>query len=361
MNEDYLLEAYNFQLPEEQIAQYPSQSRGTSRLLRMDRRKGGCRLQDTFFSELPAHLPKDALLVANNVQVLPARIKCSRPGGGKAEFLLLSPLPVLEECKSLDQDGFFQVKAEALFKPASRFQLGQNLNLCSNLECEIVEKGEYGRHLVHLRWRGSLKKIFNENGCLPLPPYIKRDSGFMDAERYQTIYASKSGAIAAPTAGLHFTPQIRQALKDNNFEWRELSLYVGYGTFSPVRSENIQQHSMHREYMEIDGNTASAIREAKQAGRPIICVGTTSLRALEGLVQARGELGEYAGWTDIFIYPGFNFKAADALITNFHLPKSSLLMLVSAFAGRKEILKAYSHAIKNGYRFFSYGDAMLIR
>lgn len=362
MNEDYLLESYDFDLPERQIAQYPSQSRDQSRLLLLDRQGSWASSpRDALFSELPAYLPENALLVANNVRVLPARIKWRRPGGGKADFLLLSPLPALVEAASLDRDGFCSVKAEALLKPASRFQIGQDMDLCPNLGCKIVEKGEYGRHLVILRWKGDLEKIFNDNGTLPLPPYIKRESEFSDAKRYQTIYASKSGAIAAPTAGLHFSPHLRQKLSDKNLEWREISLYVGYGTFSPVRSENIRQHTMHKEYLEIDASTATAIREALEDGRPVISIGTTSLRALEGLVEARGDVGEYAGWTDIFIYPGFNFKVVDALITNFHLPKSSLLMLVSAFAGRKTILNAYAYAIRKGYRFFSYGDAMLIR
>ncbi len=358
MNEDYLLESYNFTLPEDRIAQYPCQKPGDSRLLRLDREKA--ELEDALFRDLPDLLPEGALLVANNARVTPARIKWRRPGGGKSEFLLLSPLPLLTNSAERDSSGYFMAAAEALIRPGARFRSGQVLRICGDLECEIIEKKEFGRHLVNLRWIGSLERILQDNGCLPLPPYIKREEEPGDQNRYQTVYAARSGALAAPTAGLHFTRDLQETLKEKGFSWQEITLLVGYGTFSPVRSENILNHKMHREYVEIDTATALAIRTAREEGRPIICVGTTSLRALEGTAKIMGEPGPYSGWTDIFIYPGFDFKIASGLITNFHLPKSSLLMLAAAFAGRKEILDAYKHAIDKGYRFFSYGDAMLI-
>lgn len=362
MNEDFLLESYNFELPEEQIAQTPAQRREASRLLCLERqgKSGIASLRDALFADLPQYLPKGALLVANNARVLPARIRWQRSGGSKAEFLLLSPLPYLLEAMWEDAEGRKHAKAEILLKPSAKFPIGETLNLKKDLSCHILEKGEYGRHLVDLRWRGDLEKIFQEAGLLPLPPYIKREADFADQDRYQTIYASKSGALAAPTAGLHFSSPLRQRLLNEGFDWQELTLYVGYGTFNPVRTENILEHVMHKEYVEISESTAAAINAAIKEGRPVICVGTTSLRALEGLFKAKGRMEAFRGWTDIFIYPGFNFKIANGLITNFHLPKSSLLMLTAALVGRREILKAYSYAIEHGYRFFSYGDAMLI-
>lgn len=359
LNMDHLLESYNFDLPEAQIAQYPCQRRGMSRLLCLDKKSGAVRA-DAMFEDLPKYLPPGALLIANNARVLPARIKFARAGGGKAEFLLLSPLPTLLDSAALDAEGFHTADAEALLKPGAKFKVGQTVQICPGLECRVLQKGEYGRHMVSLRWREDLERVFQACGSLPLPPYIKREAEFADASRYQTVYASKTGAVAAPTAGLHFTQGLREVLRANNFAWEEITLYVGYGTFSPVRAGNILEHKMHREYVEISEKTAKSIRAARKDGRPVIAVGTTSLRALEGAARALGQVGAYSGWTDIFIYPGYEFRAVDGLITNFHLPKSSLLMLTAAMAGRKAILGAYAHAVRNGYRFFSYGDASLI-
>lgn len=359
---DYLLDSYDYDLPEEIIAQSPCDVPGSSRLLVMERNDQpglSASLRDAEFKDLPTWLPPGTLLVANNAKVLPARIKWQRTGGGKAEFLLLTPLPLIESSGSESRER--RAVIEALLKPGAKFRQGQTLQFTTDLHGTILEKEDYGRHKLELRWSGSLAEIFARDGSLPLPPYIKRDAGLSDSKRYQTIYATKNGAMAAPTAGLHFTPALRDKLLAKNFSWRELTLYVGYGTFSPVRCENIRQHSMHREYVELDAATAASINEAISQKRPIVAVGTTSLRALEGIAARFGEIREYSGWIDIFIYPGFEFKVINGLITNFHLPKSSLLMLVSAFAGRKKILEAYAHAIKNGYRFFSYGDAMLIR
>lgn len=361
MSEDYLLESYDYDLPEELIAQRPAAAPGSSRLLFMQRENGrGAACRDAMFSDLPDLLPKDALLVANNARVLPCRIKWTRPGGGRAEFLLLTPLPLLLASACAESGGFFSARAEALLKPGAKFKAGQAFAVRGDLECAIIQKRDYGRHDVLLRWRGSLEEIFNKCGSLPLPPYIKREAESADQERYQTIYASKTGAAAAPTAGLHFTPEIRRALEEKGFLWREITLYTGYGTFSPVRSADILKHKMHAEFVEIDSGAADAINTAIKDGRPVIAVGTTSMRALEGAARVAGGMRPFSGWTDIFIYPGHEFKTASGLITNFHLPKSSLLMLASAFAGRKETLSAYRHAVRSGYRFFSYGDAMLI-
>ena len=208
-----------------------------------------------------------------------------------------------------------------------------------------------------------MAEAFAATGHIPLPPYIKRSDAEEDFSRYQTIYAreEKTGSVAAPTAGLHFTDELRETLRRRGFQWAEVTLYVGYGTFSPVRCEDIRNHQMHREYVELPEETADAIAEAKARHRPVIAVGTTSVRTLEGVAQVCGRAKPFAGWTDIFLYPGRPFRVVDGIITNFHLPESSLLMLVSAFAGRKRILEAYQEAVKEGYRFFSYGDAMLIR
>ena len=250
------------------------------------------------------------------------------------------------------------------------------------LQAEVLKKGDFGRHTLRLFWKGNLTDILEKAGKLPLPPYIRREQDEDDISRYQTMYAreDKKGSVAAPTAGLHFTEKMCGRLLSRGVEWAEVTLHVGYGTFSPVREEDIRQHPMHAEYAEIPYETVEAVRRAKRDGRPVIAVGTTSARTLEGAAEACAREGKWlfspegisgsspdssqagwSGWTSIFIYPGFSFRVADGLITNFHLPKSSLLMLVSALAGRERILRAYAHAVEEGYRFFSYGDAMLIR
>jgi S-adenosylmethionine:tRNA ribosyltransferase-isomerase len=213
---------------------------------------------------------------------------------------------------------------------------------------------------VLLEWRGNLSRHFAREGHIPLPPYIHRRDAPEDAERYQTVYAKEEGAIAAPTAGLHFTHELLYALSERHFDCVEICLHVGYGTFSPVRCHDIRRHHMHREYVSISNDTARTLAHAKASGRPVIAVGTTTVRALEGCFAANGKLAAFRGWTDIFFYPGCEFQVVNGLITNFHLPESSLLMLVSAFAGREHVLDAYAEAVKQNYRFYSYGDAMLI-
>lgn len=358
MEKDYLLSSYDYDLPEERIAQFPCGEPGSSRLLVTDRENGT--IEHASFRDIASFLPENALLVANNARVLQARITWQRPSGGKAEFLLLTPLPlVLESTVTLGGESISRV--ECLLKPAGKFRQGDTIQITSEVQCRIIDKKSFGRHVVDLIWHGNLEDIFAKYGKLPLPPYIKREPEKSDSSRYQTVFASKTGAVAAPTAGLHFTSELRSSLEKQNFQICEITLYVGYGTFSPVREDDIRGHKMHCEYVELDAETAKTINTAKEAGRPIVAVGTTSLRALEGIAQATGKIDEFSGWTDIFIYPGFEFQVVDALVTNFHLPQSSLLMLVSAFAGRENILSAYAEAVKQGYRFFSYGDAMLIR
>ena len=237
------------------------------------------------------------------------------------------------------------------------------ITFSDNFRLVAREPGPFGRWQVELQWKGDLKSLFNDMGHLPLPPYIKRPDSEADRERYQTTYSdeSKTGSVAAPTAGLHFTPELRQKLADKGFGWAEVTLYVGYGTFSPVRCADIREHRMHHEYIEIPKETAEAIREAKKAGRPIFAIGTTSARTLEGMFKECGEIKEFQGETDIFISPGYKFNVIEGIITNFHLPESSLIIMISALAGRKTVLSAYEHALKNNFRFFSYGDAMLIK
>lgn len=362
---DFLLKSYDFPLPESNIAQFPPKVRGTSRLLVMDRR--GTSLSHATFGDLAHWLPEGALIVANNSRVLPARLAGHREGtGGRVEFLLLTPLPLLlaqDTAKERGEAATGSSIAEGLVRSGGRLREGERLALDGGITLTILEKGIFGRHRVRLEWQGDLAAAFLTAGEMPLPPYIRRPTRQEDTERYQTIYArpDKTGSAAAPTAGLHFTPELRRELVAQGFLWHEVTLYVGYGTFSPVRCQNIRQHCIHSEYMEIPEDSAQAVRKAKAEGRPVVAVGTTSARALEGVAALHGEVCPFAGWTDIFLYPGRPFRIIDALVTNFHLPGSSLLMLVSAFAGRKRVLAAYAEALRRGYRFFSYGDAMLIR
>lgn len=368
---DYLLASYDYELPEALIAQHPPEQRGLSRLLVLDRASGG--LVHSRFADLCDHLPEGALLVVNNSKVLPARLLGFRPTGGKVEFLMLTPLPLVTPLAMKNASGIageahptaspWQVaEVEGLLRASKPLRPGDVLTFGEDIRVEVVRRGEFGRSSVLLHWRGELAALFARDGHLPLPPYIRRSDEADDRDRYQTVFAREDrlGSVAAPTAGLHFTPDLRERLAARGNQWAEVTLYVGYGTFSPVRCPDIRDHAMHREYVEITRETVEAIRRAKAEGRPIVAVGTTSARVLEGVAAKCGQLEAHEGWTDIFMYPGFSFKVVDQLITNFHLPESSLLMLVSAFAGRDRVFAAYAEAIKRGYRFFSYGDAMLL-
>ncbi|MDR2744053.1 MAG: tRNA preQ1(34) S-adenosylmethionine ribosyltransferase-isomerase QueA [Desulfovibrio sp.] len=363
---DFSLIKYHFDLPPERIAQFPPENRGASRLLVMSRR-GEFSPEHRRFEDLPDCLPENALLVANNARVLPARLLGRRHTGGRAEFLLLTPLPLVLERARQDvsrnaADNACCAEVSGLIRAGGRVRAGESLHFGAGLSITALEPASSGAWRALLVWQGDLAGSFAAAGRVPLPPYIKRPDDEEDAGRYQTVYAApdKTGAVAAPTAGLHFTSAMREKLAAD-FEWAELTLYVGYGTFSPVRSEDIRGHRLHREYLELPEKAAHAVSLAKAEGRPVLAIGTTSARALEGVAELCGDVRPYAGMTDIFLYPGRKFRIADALLTNFHLPQSSLLMLVSAFAGRERVLAAYKEAVKKGYRFFSYGDAMLIR
>ncbi len=360
---DYLRASYQFDLPEDLIAQYPPEQRGASRLMVMPRA-----LQNDFkhtqFSELGQYIPSDCLLIVNNSRVLQARLLGTRSSGGKVEFLLLTPLPlVTADAMPLEhKDGWYAAEASGLVRAGGRVNDGDEFLFGAGICVKVLESGPFGQRRVLLSWRGDLAEAFAATGHIPLPPYIKRSDDDEDQTRYQTIFArsDKTGSVAAPTAGLHFTETLHNDLISHGCEWAEVTLYVGYGTFSPVRSDDIRSHRMHREYIEVPESTANAIAKAKAEKRPIIAVGTTSVRALEGVAELCGKVQPFAGWTDIFLYPGRGFKVVDGIITNFHLPESSLIMMVSAFAGRERILNAYAKAVEQGYRFFSYGDAMLI-
>ena len=359
---DFFLESYNFALPEAQIAQFPPEERGNSRMLVMPR-QGALELEHHQFSDLPDCLPEGALLVANNSRVLQARLLGTRSTGGKVEFLLLTPLPLVLERARPDKLGGSSAEVEGLIRSGGSIRDGEKLEFGAGISVTVLESGEFGHRRVRLAWDGDLSKAFAATGHIPLPPYIKRTDAEEDLSRYQTIYSreDKTGSVAAPTAGLHFTPEMRETLKARGFQWADVTLYVGYGTFSPVRSADIRGHRMHREYVEMPEATALAIAEARREGRPVIAVGTTSLRSMEGVAELCGRVQPFTGWTDIFLYPGRPFRVVDGLLTNFHLPESSLIMLVSALAGRERVLAAYAEAVSRGYRFFSYGDAMLIR
>lgn len=357
IEEDFLLSSYDYDLPPGQIAQFPPAERGASRLMVL-RRGDDSPPRDAMFANLPELLPEGSLLVVNNSRVVPARLKGSRPSGGAAEFLLLTPVSLIrpEEPDAAVSEAL----VTGLLKPAARIRIRDVLTFGAGISVQILEKGEFGQCSARLRWSGELLESLRRAGSLPLPPYIRRDVDCRDEDRYQTVYASSAGSVAAPTAGLHFTEAMRQRLVAAGHEWVELSLHVGYGTFSPVRCSDIRGHAMHSEYVDLPAEAAAAVLRAKAEKRPVIAVGTTALRALEGIAGQGPEFGACSGFVNLFVYPGFEFRIVDGLLTNFHLPCSTLLMLVAALAGRRRVLSAYGHAVRAGYRFFSYGDAMLL-
>ena len=366
---DYLLPSYRFDLPEDRIAQTPAAGRGGSRLYLLDRSRPEQEDLLENFERIAELLPPRSLLVANNAKVAPARVISRRPGGGRLELLLLHPPPLLEAAATPGTGSWREAEAEALIRPAARIRPGQRYALGEGLAMTALEKGSFGQARILLAWQGQLGERLARLGRLPLPPYIRREPEAADQERYQTFYADadKAGAVAAPTAGLHFTPALREAILAAGHGWAELTLFVGYGTFSPVRTKDIRQHRLHPEYAELPEAAAQQVIQAKEQGRPVVAIGTTSARVLEGVAENLAQQGDsrplcaHRGWLDTFIYPGRPFRVLDALLTNFHLPESSLLMLVSALTGRERLLGAYARAMAGGFRFFSYGDAMLIR
>ncbi len=337
---------FDYDLPEELIAQYPLRNRDESRLMVLDRKTKS--ISHCMFFQLPEFLNNGDLLVMNNTKVIPARLVGKKEKtGGNVEILLLS----------VRSDGLWK----ALVKHSSRIKYGSKVIFGDGkLTAKILDKTEAQERLIKFETEDDPKKIIEEIGKPPLPPYIKREAEPEDKERYQTIYAKEEGAVAAPTAGLHFTDSIFEKLKAKGIDRVEITLHVGLGTFQPVKSENVEDHIMHEEIFSIPNDVAEKINDVKSRGKKIVAVGTTTVRTLESSVDNEGKVIPNSGSTDIFIYPGYKFKIVDAMITNFHLPRSTLIMLVSAFAGRDFIMKAYQSAVKEKYRFYSYGDAMLI-
>jgi S-adenosylmethionine:tRNA ribosyltransferase-isomerase len=347
---------FDFSLPEDLIAQEPPRERGTSRLLRVDRRTGD--LSHHRIGDLPRLLQPGDLMVVNNTKVFPARLLGRRdPSGGAVECLLVSRL------ERADAAGV--ERWEALVHPGQKLKPGARVIFegGTTLHGEILEQRFFGRRVVRL-WTldGSpVEGAVDAIGHVPLPPYIHREDSDNDRDRYQTVFAQARGSIAAPTAGLHFTPALLESLATRGVELVEITLHVGYGTFQPVRVDIVEQHRMESEHFEISEGAAATINDALKSGRRIVALGTTTTRTLESVARANGgRMAAGRGLTDLFIYPGFEFRVLDGLVTNFHLPRSSLLMLVSAFGGREHILAAYRTAVSERYRFYSYGDAMAI-
>lgn len=337
------LNQFDFNLPESLIAQTPLENRESSRLLAMDRMTG--EIQDRTFTNIIDYFEPGDTLVLNDTRVIPARlIGTKKETGANIEMLLLAP----------KQDLY-----EVLIKPAKRVQVGTEITFGNGeLAATVLEKHTEGIHRVKLKYEGVLEAVLDELGEMPLPPYIKEV--LSEKERYQTVFNKHAGSAAAPTAGLHFTHEILSMLEDKGVNIAYITLHVGLGTFRPVAVEDITTHKMHSEYYHISQHTADVLNETRRNNKRIISVGTTCTRTLESVIRDYDSFTESSGDTDIFIYPGFEFKAVDALITNFHLPKSSLIMLVSAFSNLENVMNAYEHAVNEEYRFFSFGDAMII-
>jgi S-adenosylmethionine:tRNA ribosyltransferase-isomerase len=349
---------FDYHLPPELIAQQPPAERGQSRMLVMNRSTGA--LRDTSFAEIPSLLHPGDLLVLNDTRVIPARLYARRTvvrerekPTGRVEVMLTEPAG----------ENLWR----ALVHPGSKVRVGEILIFPSpsgaiELEAEVLERNYFGQRLLRFKPVDDFYTVLDRIGHVPLPPYIRRDDAVADRERYQTVYSRERGSVAAPTAGLHFTPQILDALTARGVEVARLTLHVGLGTFAPLRVDRLDEVRLHRERYSLSASTADAVNRAAAEGRRIVAVGTTVVRTLEHCtLQAAGApLQPHSGETDIFISPGFQFRLVSALLTNFHLPQSSLLMLVSAFAGREPVLAAYTHAVQQRYRFFSYGDCMFI-
>lgn len=338
------LKDFWYDLPERLIAQNPLERRDMSRLLVLNRATGEIKHQH--FSDILDYLHEGDCLVINNTRVIPARLLGKKKDtGGKIEFVLL---------KKLEEDTWEVIlKPGRRAKPGTRFIFGDG-----QLEAEIISLGEEGNRIVRFYYEGIFEQVLDRIGIMPLPPYIT--ASLKDKERYQTVYSKINGSAAAPTAGLHFTPELFERLREKKVDIAEVTLHVGLGTFRPVKVDNILDHHMHHEAYSLSQDACNRINQAKRTGHRVVAVGTTSVRVLETVSGEDGLVTPHEGETDIFIYPGYRFKTVDALITNFHLPESTLIMLVSAFAGRDLVMKAYQEAISQEYRFFSFGDAMLL-
>ena len=334
---------FYYDLPEELIAQTPLEQRDTSRLMVLDRASG--EVSHKHFYDIIDYLNPGDCLVMNDSRVLPARLMGHRPTGGAVEVLLLRDLG--------------NKRWECLCKPGKKMQVGNEVVFGNGeLSAVVTEVREDGNRVVEFRYEGIFLEVLERLGKMPLPPYIKAE--LADQERYQTVYSREVGSAAAPTAGLHFTKELLEKIREKGIRTAFVTLHVGLGTFRPVKAENILEHHMHAELCMMSAETAAILNETKAAGGRIICVGTTSCRTLESLAKEDGSFEAGSKWTEIFIYPGYTFKAMNGLITNFHLPESTLVMLVSAFAGREHVLSAYEQAVQERYRFFSFGDAMAL-
>lgn len=336
---------FYYELPEELIAQDPLEDRSSSRLLVLDKKTG--ETEHHVFREIVNYLDPGDCLVINDTKVIPARlIGAKEETGAKIEVLLLK--------RGADDVWETLVKPGRKAKPGTRISFGDGL-----LTGEVVDIVDEGNRLIHFEYDGIFEEILDRLGQMPLPPYITHQ--LKDKDRYNTVYAEHPGSAAAPTAGLHFTPELLEKIRDKGVDIAHVTLHVGLGTFRPVKVDDVENHHMHSEFYMIDETAAEKINRAKENGKSVICVGTTSCRTIESAADENGRLKACSGWTDIFIYPGYQFKILDALITNFHLPESTLVMLVSALAGRDHVLAAYEEAVRERYRFFSFGDAMFIR
>ena len=337
-----LVTDFDYDLPQELIAQHPMEPRDHSRLLVVDKKTG--EIEHKHFYDLVNYLKPGDVLVFNDTRVIPARLHGTKDTGAHVEVFLLTRRDATDW--------------EVLVRPGKKLQVGAKINFSDELSCEVIEHTDFGGRVVRFKYDGIFEEILDRLGETPLPPYIT--APLEDKERYQTVYNRERGSAAAPTAGLHFTKELLQKIKEIGCEEVFVTLHVGLGTFRPVKVENIKEHHMHSELCMMNAETAKILNETKRNGGRVICVGTTSCRTLESLVNDDGTFEAKSRWTDIFIYPGYTFKAMDGLITNFHLPESTLVMLVSAFAGREHVLNAYEEAVKQRYRFFSFGDAMCI-
>ena len=334
---------FDYDLPEKRIAQIPAEPRDSSRLMVLNPKEHT--IEHRHFFQLGDFLKKGDVLIFNDTRVIPARLIGTRSQtGGKVEVFLL---------RQIDRNQW-----EALVKPGKKVRIGSIVHFDDELSCEVIDHTDFGGRIVKFIYNGVFEEILDRLGSVPLPPYIHEK--LEDRERYQTIYGRVKGAAAAPTAGLHFTEKLMKELRGRGVQFGFITLHVGLGTFRPVHANVIEDHVMHREFYSVPIETAALIHAAKDEGRRVIAVGTTSIRTLEASAARTGTVDAGAGWTDIFIYPGYQFKIVDAVITNFHLPKSTLIMLISAFAGREFTLEAYRMAVEEEYRFFSFGDAMMI-
>ena len=336
---------FKFDLPQELIAQVPIEDRASSRLMVLDKETGN--IEHKVFRDIIEYLNPGDCLVLNNTRVIPARLIGEKlETGGKIEFLLL---------KRTEEDTW-----QALVKPGKRAKVGTKFSFGNGkLIGEVVDLSDEGSRIIKFHYDGIFEEILDELGNMPLPPYIT--ARLDEKERYQTVYSKHNGSAAAPTAGLHFTEELLNKIKEKGVDIAFVTLHVGLGTFRPVKVEDVLNHKMHSEYYMVSQEAADKINRAKENGKNVICVGTTSCRTIESACNEDGKMKETSGWTEIFIYPGYKFKVLDKLITNFHLPESTLIMLVSAICGKDNVLNAYNEAVKERYRFFSFGDAMLLK